>query len=92
MTSWSGDQIDCDTREKNYDEGGWLPSIDKTGQSDFWIVLLPSKKRIIIMAEEMDVQDVTEVAEVGDLSVVDALKEVLRKALIHDGLRRGLHE
>ena len=44
------------------------------------------------MAEEMDVQDVTEVAEVGDLSVVDALKEVLRKALIHDGLRRGLHE
>jgi hypothetical protein len=44
------------------------------------------------MAEEMDIQDATEVVETGDMNTVDALKEVLRKALVHDGLRRGLHE
>ncbi|CAM9291716.1 unnamed protein product [Heterosigma akashiwo] len=33
-----------------------------------------------------------EVVEVEEMSVLDALKEVLKKALIHDGLRRGLHE
>ena len=30
--------------------------------------------------------------EVQEMSVLDALKEVLKKALIHDGLRKGLHE
>lgn len=30
--------------------------------------------------------------EVKEISVLDALKEVLKKALIFDGLRRGLHE
>ncbi len=30
--------------------------------------------------------------EVEEMSVLDALKEVLKKALIHDGLRKGLHE
>ena len=33
-----------------------------------------------------------EVTEVKEISVLDALKEVLKKALIFDGLRRGLHE
>merc|ERR1712146_215330 len=28
----------------------------------------------------------------GELGVLDALKEGLKKALVHDGLRRGLHE
>jgi small subunit ribosomal protein S12e len=30
--------------------------------------------------------------EVEEMSVLDALKEVLKKALIHDGLKKGLHE
>lgn len=33
-----------------------------------------------------------EVTEVKEISVLDALKQVLKKALIFDGLRRGLHE
>jgi len=36
------------------------------------------------MAEEMEVA--------AEMSVVDALKEVLKKSLIYDGLRRGIHE
>ena len=28
----------------------------------------------------------------GELSTIDALKQVLKTALVHDGLRRGLHE
>ena len=47
--------------------------------------------------EQMDVQEVEEVevieeAPAAEMNVVDALKEVLKKALIFDGLRRGLHE
>merc|ERR1712127_631872 len=30
--------------------------------------------------------------EVAEMNVLDALKEVLKKALVHDGLRKGLHE
>merc|ERR1712154_699840 len=29
---------------------------------------------------------------VAEMNVLDALKEVLKKALVHDGLRKGLHE
>ena len=34
----------------------------------------------------------TEEVEVEEMGVLDALKEVLKKALVHDGLCRGLHE
>ena len=37
------------------------------------------------------VEEVEE-APAAEMSVVDSLKEVLKKALIFDGLRRGLHE
>lgn len=44
------------------------------------------------MAEE-DVQMEVEVTEEeSPMSVIDALKEVLKKAAVYDGLRRGLHE
>lgn len=42
------------------------------------------------MKEGEEVQ-ATEV-EVQEISILDALKEVLKKALIHGGLRRGLRE
>ena len=43
------------------------------------------------MSETEETPVVAEV-EVQEMSVLDALKEVLKKALIHDGLRKGLHE
>merc|ERR1711865_113105 len=46
-----------------------------------------SKDSIRIMADE----DVV-VEEGGEMDVITALREVLKKALIHDGLARGLHE
>jgi small subunit ribosomal protein S12e len=49
------------------------------------------------MSEEevANVEEVVEeevVEEEVQMSVLDALKEVLKKALIHDGLKKGLHE
>merc|ERR1711971_533731 len=49
----------------------------------------------IIMAddEEVPAEEIAEeVEEVAEMNVLDALKEVLKKALIHDGLKKGLHE
>lgn len=43
-----------------------------------------------IPATEEEVVEVVE--EEVQMSVLDALKEVLKKALIHDGLKKGLHE
>ena len=40
--------------------------------------------------EEVQVVDVAEAQE--ELGTIDALKIVMRTALTHDGLRRGLHE
>lgn len=37
-------------------------------------------------------EDQMDVQETSEMNVIDALKEVLKKALIFDGLRRGLHE
>jgi hypothetical protein len=42
--------------------------------------------------ETMDVAEEVVEAPAGELSVIDALKIVLKKALVFDGLRRGLHE
>jgi len=41
-----------------------------------------------VMAEVEEVEEEEEIS----MSVADALKEVLKKALIHDGLKKGLHE
>ena len=50
------------------------------------------RKHILTMAEENDQMDVAEITEESPMSVIDALKEVLKKAAVYDGLRRGLHE
>ena len=46
------------------------------------------------MAEEEPVvaEPAAEEVEVKEMGVLDALKEVLKDALVTDGLRRGLHE
>ncbi len=44
------------------------------------------------MSEEGDVQVVEAAPAVGQMSVEDALQQVLKKALCHDGLTRGLRE
>merc|ERR1711971_937735 len=49
---------------------------------------------IIMADEEVPDEEMAEEVEeeVAEMNVLDALKEVLKKALIHDGLRKGLHE
>jgi hypothetical protein len=41
--------------------------------------------------EPMEVPEVEAVAPI-EYNIISALKEVLKKSLINDGLRRGLHE
>merc|ERR1712194_475860 len=46
-------------------------------------------------AETPEVEDApaaAEETEVAEMSVLDALREVLEKAMIHGGLKKGLHE
>ncbi|GAA5934379.1 hypothetical protein JCM3775_000340 [Rhodotorula graminis] len=49
-----------------------------------------SETQVVADVEEVQVQE-TE-APKGKMSVEDALQEVLKKALVHDGLARGLRE
>ena len=42
--------------------------------------------------EQMEVEVEVQGEEESPMSVIDALKEVLKKAAVYDGLRRGLHE
>ena len=56
-----------------------------------------TKFLIISMSDHEEVIDTQEVevaveATSGQMSVEDALQEVLRRALVHDGLARGLKE
>lgn len=39
-----------------------------------------------------DTEEAPAVEEVAEMSVLDALREVLEKAMIHGGLKKGLHE
>jgi small subunit ribosomal protein S12e len=49
-----------------------------------------SDEEQVIMEQEVEVA--AEAAPAGQMSVEDALQEVLRRALVHDGLARGLKE
>lgn len=43
--------------------------------------------------DQMDVEETEVVVDAGgEITLQDALKGVLKKALVHNGLRRGLHE
>lgn len=44
------------------------------------------------VAEEVEVEAGATAAASGSLSVEDALQQVLKKALVHDGLARGIRE
>jgi hypothetical protein len=44
------------------------------------------------MADEDQMEVQAEVVAAEELDIIGALKQVLRKSLIFDGLRRGLHE
>ena len=43
-------------------------------------------------AVEVEVAETTEAKSGGPMSVEDALQEVIKTALVHDGLARGLRE
>jgi len=45
-----------------------------------------------VAAQEVEVAQVEEVEKSGPLTVEQALEQVIKNALIHDGLARGLRE
>jgi len=54
--------------------------------------LLKHFKMTDVKEPTVEVAAAVEVVEVKEMNVLEALQQVLKNALIHDGLSRGLHE
>jgi len=76
----------------------WYPAVSPTGSSTYGDFKLTVSFRLQSDVEENNAPEAPEEVEVsadaskGQMSVQDALKGVLKLALMHDGLARGLRE